>query len=101
MTGPFYTGISCVLEMPSFSLRLCSPSSTSVHLEVALKFGGEEGLILQLITEGMLAGTSSFLKGLDCSRISKYKEEDERYCIYMLVFMYFVVILLFVLIGNK
>ena len=77
---PFYTGINCVLEMPSFSIRLCSPTSTSVHLEVAVKFGGQTGLILQLNTKGMLTGYSSYLKGFDCSFLSQFKEEDERCC---------------------
>ena len=78
LNPPFYTGIGSVLEMPSFSVRLCSPTSTSVHLEVAVKFGGEEGLILQLNTKGMFRW--SYLKGFDVSFISQFKEEDERYC---------------------
>eukprot|EP01084_Bolivina_argentea_P314086 544016_1 len=33
--GPFYCGISAVLIMPSFSIRLNGPTSTTKHLEVA------------------------------------------------------------------
>ena len=76
---PFYTGISQVMEMQSFSVRLCAPTSTSTKLEVAVKFSGENGIILQLTTNNMLKGASSWLRGFDVSWISQFKEEDERY----------------------
>ena len=43
--GPFYTGISRVINMPYFSIRLCSPTSTTLHIEVAMKFSGQQGMI--------------------------------------------------------
>ena len=79
MNPPFYTGISCVMTMQSFSMRLCAPTSTSVCLAVAIKFGGDNGQILQLNTKDMLYGNSTYLRGLDVSWISQFKEEDERY----------------------
>ena len=76
---PFYTGISCVMEMQSFSLRLSAPTSTSTQIEVAIKFSGDNGIILQLTTTNMLESNSSRLTGFDVSWISQFKEEDERY----------------------
>ena len=74
----YYTGISFAMSIPSFSIRLCSPTSTSVHLEVACKFSGEQGLILQL-NVGRMMGHGSGTTCFDCSWISRYNEEDERY----------------------
>ena len=69
------------MQIQSFSIRLCAPTSTSVQLEVALKFSGEKGLIMQLNTSGMMTrnSTSAALKGFDVSWLSHFKEEDERY----------------------
>ena len=75
-TDTYYTGMSYVMYLPSFSIRLCSPISMSVHLEVACKFSGENGLIMQLnVTRVMQRGARAF----DCSWLSRYREEDERY----------------------
>ena len=38
LVGPFYCGMSVVLNIPQFSMFIHSPLSTSLHLEVALKF---------------------------------------------------------------
>eukprot|EP01084_Bolivina_argentea_P008921 16699_1 len=70
----FYTGISFVMSIPSFRIRLCSPSSTSTQIEVAIKFSGRNGMILKL----MKAKGWNSLQAFDCSWISRYKEEDER-----------------------
>ena len=29
--GPFFTGVNCILTMPEFAIRLCSPTSTSAQ----------------------------------------------------------------------
>ena len=76
MNGPYYCGMSYVMTLPALAIRLCSPTSTSVHLEVALKFAGEEGIIIQFNTSKTTG--FEYLRGFDCSFISKYKEEDER-----------------------
>ena len=75
--GPFFCGMSMMLTMPQFSIRLFSPTSTSCHIEVAIKFSGEEGIIVEFMTndDGWCIGR----RGLDLSWISRYKEEDERY----------------------
>eukprot|EP01084_Bolivina_argentea_P174594 302407_1 len=46
--GPFYCGISAVLYLPAFSIRLCSPTSTSKHVQVAINFAKRAGMILEL-----------------------------------------------------
>ena len=76
MTGPFYTGMSCVMNLVNFNVYLYSPTSTSVHIEVSMKFSGDSGMILEFTND---EGSAKFTKGFDCSIISRYKEEDERY----------------------
>ena len=77
LVGPFYTGMSYIMNIPQFAIRLCSPTSTSIHMEVAMKFSGETGIIIQLNTTDY-AG-DALLAAFDVSWISRYKEEDERY----------------------
>ena len=74
--GPFFCGMSMVMTMPQFAIKLFCPTSTSCHIEVALKFAGEDGIILEFNTSK--EHWASRLKGLDLSWISRYKEEDER-----------------------
>eukprot|EP01084_Bolivina_argentea_P083522 151213_1 len=73
--GPFYTGMSMVLHIPSFAIRLNGPTSTSKHIEVALRFSGRDGIVIQLNNEKGLSKKETFF---DSSWISKYPEEDER-----------------------
>jgi len=40
--GPFYCGLSVVLHIPQFAIRLNGPTSTSLFIEVAMRFGGSE-----------------------------------------------------------
>ena len=75
--GPFFCGMSMVMTMPQFAIKLFSPTSTSCHIEVALKFAGKTGIILEFMTSQ--EWNASILKGLDLSWTSRYKEEDERY----------------------
>ena len=79
MRGPYYTGMSFIMSVPSFLIRLCSPTSTSMVLAVACKFSGSAGIILQLNMKVEMSKFAAFIKGFDCSWISKFKEEDERY----------------------
>ena len=76
LRGPFYCGMSQVMNMPSFAMVLLSPTSTSCHIEVSMKFSGEEGCIIQFDNT---QGRAAYVKGFDVSWISRYKEEDERY----------------------
>ena len=77
LLGPFFSGLSMVISIPNFFLRLYSPTSTSVHIEVAMKFSGDNGIIMKLDNP---SGNDQckFLRGFNCSWISRYKEEDER-----------------------
>ena len=73
--GPFYTGMSVLLNMPSFNISLYSPTSTTIHQEVAIKFATEEGIIIEFQNDKI----GKKAKAFDVSSISRYKEEDERY----------------------
>ena len=74
--GPFYCGMSTVMKMPQFNIKLLSPTSTSCQLTVALKFSGDYGIIIDFDND---KGSAMQLKGLDVSWISGFPEEDERY----------------------
>eukprot|EP01084_Bolivina_argentea_P297762 513035_1 len=77
--GPYFTGLSVVLNVPSFQIRLCSPTSTSCQITVALKFSGKAGMILQLNNPSIKSDRFRYaLRGFNCSWISRYKAEDER-----------------------
>eukprot|EP01083_Nonionella_stella_P107089 309764_1 len=63
--------------MSSFSMRLCSPTSTSKQIEVAMKFSGQNGIVLQMNNpQGILQ--YKWLHGFNVSWVSRFKEEDER-----------------------
>ena len=64
-----------MLSMPQFSILLLSPTSTSVHIEVAMKFSGESGIIIEF-SNYFEPAWEAF--GFDVSTISRFKEEDER-----------------------
>ena len=66
-----------MLNIPQFGITLNSPTSTSVHIEVTTKFAGDHGMIIELDIGSSMH--MRHLKGFDCSWISQYKEEDERY----------------------
>eukprot|EP01084_Bolivina_argentea_P320586 556259_1 len=74
--GPFYSGLGIKLVFPSFELRLCSPTSTSKQIEVATKFAGRNGIVVQL-NNNIDEHTHRHLKGFPCYLYSRYKGEDE------------------------
>eukprot|EP01083_Nonionella_stella_P015938 44583_1 len=76
VTGPFYCGMSFVMAIPEFNIRLCSPTSTSRQMAVAMRFGGEKGMIIQVNNNGD-AVSARYLRCFQCSWLSKYTEEDE------------------------
>ena len=77
LIGPFYCGMSVVLNMSQFQMYLLSPTSTSVQFSVATKFSGTRGMILEMNNDK--GSSQQYLKGMDCSWISRFREEDERY----------------------
>ena len=64
--------------MPYFSIRLCSPTSTTLHIEVAMKFSGQQGMILSL-NNPYKNRKCRYLRGFGVGAVSRYPEEDEVY----------------------
>ena len=74
LKGPFYTGMSFVLNMTEFYIKLNGPTSTSKQIAVATRFGGERGMIIEF------DNSTTNAAGFDVSWISRYgSQEDERY----------------------
>ena len=75
--GPFYCGMSVrvVLNIPQFSIRLNGPTSTSTFIEVAMRFGGTKGMIIQLNNKLAFASRE---RHFDCGWLSAFPEESER-----------------------
>eukprot|EP01084_Bolivina_argentea_P138359 243600_1 len=74
--GPFYCGINAVMNIPSFSIRLCSPTSTSKNEEIAVNFATKSGMIIELNNDG--SSDSDRIRSFDCSWLSVYSYERER-----------------------
>eukprot|EP01084_Bolivina_argentea_P128585 227263_1 len=70
----FYCGVSSVMPMPEFNIRLRAPTSSSKHLEVASHFAGVEGMVITLCCTDMYVGDRMTF---DCSWLSRYKDEAE------------------------
>eukprot|EP01084_Bolivina_argentea_P096069 172714_1 len=75
VNGIFYCGMSIVMEIPQFFIRLCSPTSTSVQIQIAANFAKRTGMIIELSNHD---GYARRLRMCDCSWISRFVEEDER-----------------------
>ena len=76
LLGPFYCGMSAVMTMPQFTMHLLSPTSTSCHIQVAVKFSGDQGILIQFNNDD---GRAKDVRGMDISWLSRFKKEDERY----------------------
>ena len=74
--GPFYCGMSKLMVIPDFNIRLCCPTSTSKQIAVATRFGGSDGIIIQLNNYRYFFSTK--LRSFNCSWLSNYCAEDER-----------------------
>ena len=75
LRGPFYCGISFVMYISKFNVRIFGPTSTSIHKEVATRFGGEDGLLIEFDNS---KGSGRSVIGLDVSWLSRYAQEEER-----------------------
>eukprot|EP01084_Bolivina_argentea_P263105 445202_1 len=75
-TGPFYCGMSWVMNIPSFAIYLKGPCSTSKDVEIAINFAKRDGIIIQLQNDQFNEGAEQ--RFFDCSWISTYAEENER-----------------------
>eukprot|EP01084_Bolivina_argentea_P248781 416225_1 len=76
ITGPFFTGLSYVMVMPAFSIRLNGPTSTTKNLQIANNFAKDNGMIIMLNNQHF--GGGYFQRFFNTCWLSKYKEEDER-----------------------
>ena len=76
LKGPFFCGMSFILMMPAFNIQIFGPVSTSVHQEIAVKFSGDNGIIIRFDNH---KGWGKSAQGFDVSFISRYGgDEDER-----------------------
>eukprot|EP01084_Bolivina_argentea_P268199 455474_1 len=71
----FYSGVSFVMHIPEFCIRLNAPTSTSIHKEIGLRFAGRDGMLIQLNNKYNPADVECFF---DVSWLSAYGEEEER-----------------------
>ena len=74
-SGPFFCGMGVVLNIPEFAIRLNGPTSTSLHIEVAMRFGGNDGMIIQMNNRCWRAGADEVF--FRCDWISAFPEESE------------------------
>ena len=65
-----------ILSLPDFNIKLCAPTSTSTHIEVAARFGGDQGMLFQL--NNSATESHRKLNLFNCSWISNHNGEDER-----------------------
>ena len=83
LKGPFFTGMSKLMKMPQFMIHLISPTSTSLHIEVAMRFAGDYGSIIEFDNRGGADCT----QGFSCRWLSRYAEEDEVYVCYLSLYV--------------
>eukprot|EP01084_Bolivina_argentea_P280652 479994_1 len=77
LKGPFFCGMSFVMVIPQFNIRLCGPTSTSKQIEVATRFGGAKGIIIQLNNIDIVNLFSDNVSAFPCAWLSNYSGEDE------------------------
>ena len=75
-SGPFFTGMKRAMNIPSFSVSLNGPTSTSKQVTVATYFASDEGMVVVLDNQ---SGLSLYERFWDCSWLSHFNEEDERF----------------------
>ena len=66
----YFTGISLEIHLPQFKIGLIGPTSCSMVPEVAIRFAGENGMIIVL--------KSGLSRCFDASVFSAYPEEQEQ-----------------------
>ena len=71
-SGPYFTGINCVLNIGTFAIHLRGPCSTSTAREIASNFATECGMILELNND-----SARYQSCFACSPISNFTEEAE------------------------
>ena len=71
-SGPFFCGMNCLLLLAQFGIRLNGPTSTSKSRAVAIRFAGEQGIVMKMDND------YGHLCFWDCVLFSQYPEEEER-----------------------
>eukprot|EP01084_Bolivina_argentea_P318559 552471_1 len=75
-SGPFFTGIDCILIIPQFRIRLYGPTSTSKQIQVATNFAKRGGMIVTLNNDQHIQ--AYWLPFFNCNWLSGFCDEDER-----------------------
>ena len=65
LQGSFFTGMSFVLTMSDFLITIFGPVSTSVHKEVAMRFGQDTGMLIEI--DNTTRGRGEYANGFDVS----------------------------------
>eukprot|EP01084_Bolivina_argentea_P196211 336384_1 len=73
--GPFFCGMSFVMVMPEMNIKLCGPTSTSLHVEIATRFAGPIGVLIQLNNDA--TQYTKELSGFPCAWLSSHPQESE------------------------
>ena len=73
--GPFFSGVSVVLNLSEFSIGFNTPTSTTKTKEIAWRFAGEEGMVITVGNQK--SGHSKYQPLFNATWISNFVEEDE------------------------
>eukprot|EP01084_Bolivina_argentea_P283145 484846_1 len=73
LSGPFYLGCSHVMYVAEFNIRLCAPFSVTKNMEVATKYSGSKGMVLQFDNNSV---QSKYLRGFDLSWVSRKGDNE-------------------------
>ena len=80
LIGPYYTGMGFVMTLPQFKITLYGPTSPTIHKEVATRFAGDNGMLIEFDHPKQFGDEDYAAKGFDVSWISRYgSQEAERY----------------------
>eukprot|EP01084_Bolivina_argentea_P033828 62540_1 len=74
--GPFFSGMSPVMVLEEFNIKLCSPTSTTSNFNVAYAAANDNGIIVQMNNNGYM--NAHRLRAFDCAWISKVPSEREK-----------------------
>ena len=72
--GPFFSGVSTVMNLSEFRMGFNAPTSTSKSKEIAWRFAGSGGMVISV---GNQKGDSSSQPVFNATWISTFVEEDE------------------------
>ena len=74
VSGSFFSGVSVILNISQFSIGFNCPTSTSMSVEIAWRFAGEEGMVLTVSNTDF---APSMQPVFNATWISAFAEEDE------------------------